>query len=107
MALSFVSEPLEALDGSFDTGLMAQGEPGLPHRFRWRAREWNVAEILETGKRHGDCRNGSGERYVRQHRYRVRLAEGPVMTICFQRTVGKGKRGPRWWVYAVEGEMAA
>ncbi len=104
MPASFVSEPLPPLGGSFDTGLMAQGEPGLPHRFRWRRREWHVAAILEKWKDHGDCRHGSGERYVRRHVYRVRTVEGPVLRIYFQRTFGKNRPGSRarWWVHSLE-----
>ena len=63
MPASFVSEPLLPLGGSFDTALMAQGEPGLPQWFRWRGQEWRVAAILEKWKEHGDCRHGSGERW--------------------------------------------
>jgi uncharacterized protein DUF6504 len=104
MPASFVSEPLTPLGESFDTALMAQGEPGLPHLFLWRGQEWRVAAILEKWKEHGDCRHGSGERYVRKHVYRVQTAEGPVLRIYFQRTLGKSRSGSRsrWWVYSVE-----
>jgi phosphoribosylglycinamide formyltransferase-1 len=104
MPARFVSEPLTPLGGSFDTALMAQGEPGLPHRFRWRGQEWQVAAILEKWKDHGDCRHGSGERYVRKHVYRVQTAEGPVLNIYFQRTFGKSRPGTlsRWWVHTME-----
>ncbi len=104
MPASFVSEPLTPLGQSFDTALMAQGEPGLPHHFRWRGQEWRVAALLEKWKDHGDCRNGSGERYVRRHVYRVQTEEGPVLQVYFQRTFGKSRPGSRvrWWVYSVE-----
>ena len=103
MPATFVSEPLTPLDGSFDTALMAQGEPGLPHHFRWRKKEWHVSVILEKWKDHGDCTHGSGERYVRRHFYRVQTAEGPVLRIYFQRTFGRGRRTPcRWWIASIE-----
>jgi hypothetical protein len=104
MASTFVSEPLVPLDASFDTGLMAQGEPGLPHQFRWRKKEWQVAQILESWKEHGDCAHGSGERYVRKHVYRVRTTEGPVLRLYFQRSFGRGKfrTASRWWVHSIE-----
>jgi hypothetical protein len=104
MPSSFVSEPLTPLGGSFDTALMAQGEPGLPQRFRWRSREWHIATVLEKWKDHGDCRNGSDERYVRRHVFRVQTEEGPLLQIYFQRTMGRssGKSRLRWWVYSVE-----
>lgn len=104
MPASFVSEPLRPLGESFDTALMAQGEPGQPHRFSWRGQDWHVAVILEKWKDHGDCRHGSGERYVRKHVYRVQTVEGPVLRIYFQRTFGKSRSGSRsrWWVYSIE-----
>jgi phosphoribosylglycinamide formyltransferase-1 len=100
----FVSEPLVPLDASFDTNLMARGEPGVPQKFRWRKKEWTVAAILESRREYGDCRHGSGERYVRKHVYRVQTAEGPVLRIYFQRTFGRTRPGTRarWWVFSVE-----
>ena len=64
MPASFISEPIRPVEGGFDTGGMARGEPGLPHKFHWRKKEYVVAEVLERWKEHGDCRHGSGERYV-------------------------------------------
>src|ERR1700733_1752567 len=63
---AFISEPILPVGGSFDTDGMARGEPGLPQKFRWRKKEFIVAEVLERWKEHGDCRHGSGERYVRK-----------------------------------------
>lgn len=99
----FVSEPLVPLDASFDTGMMARGEPGLPHQFRWRKTNWEVAEILESRKEHGDCTHGSGERYVRKHVYRVRTTDGTVLRLHFQRTFGRGRFRieSRWWVHSM------
>jgi phosphoribosylglycinamide formyltransferase-1 len=104
MPSSFVSEPILPVEASFDTGGMARGEPGLPRKFRWRKKEFIVAEVLERWKEHGDCRHGSGERYVRKHGYRVRTAEGAVFRIYFQRSVGRGKLPKsRWWIHSIEG----
>jgi hypothetical protein len=103
MALSFISEPIVPLEASFDTGGMARGEPGLPNHFRWGKNEFTVAEVLETWKEHGNCRNGSGERYVRKHGYRIRTTDGTLMKIYFQRSVGRGKLGAkRWWIHSLE-----
>jgi hypothetical protein len=104
MPISFISEPIVPLEASFDTSGMARGEPGLPRKFRWRKTEYIVAEVLEQGKDYGDCRHGSGERYVRKHVYRVQTMEGPVLRIYFQRTFGKSRPTgrSRWWVYSVE-----
>jgi phosphoribosylglycinamide formyltransferase-1 len=104
MAGTFVSETLTPLGQSFDPALMAQGEPGLPQRFRWRKREWHVAGIVERWKEHGDCAHGSGERYVRKHVYRVRTTDGWLLRLCFQRSFGRGRfrTGARWWVQRIE-----
>lgn len=83
---------------------MAMGEPGLPRGFRWRDRELLVAEILESGKQHGNCRNGSGERYLRKHVYRLRTTDGMVIRVYFQRSAhGRVARAtPRWWLQSIE-----
>ena len=104
MPASFVSEPITPREGSFDTAGMARGEPGLPRQFRWRKKEYVVAEVLEQGREHGDCSNGSGERYVRRHTYRVRTADGTLFRLYFQRSFGRGKfqARRRWWVQSME-----
>ena len=104
MATTFVSEPIAPVDASFDTEGMAMGEPGLPRRFRWRKKEFDVAGILEHWKEHGDCRHGSGERYVRKHGYCVKTTDDTVFRLYFQRSVGRGKlpARSRWWVHSIE-----
>ena len=104
MKSTFVSETLTPIADSFDADMMARGEPGLPHQFRWRKENWQVAEILEGWREHGDCSNGSGERYVRKHVYRVRLTNGWVLRLCFQRSFGRGqfRMKSRWWVHSIE-----
>lgn len=104
MRASFVSETLTPLEASFDTDMMARGEPGLPHKFRWRTKEWEVAEVLESWKEHGDCSNGSGERYLRKHVHRVRMTNGWVLRLYCQRSFGRGKFRikSRWWVHSIE-----
>ncbi len=101
---SFVSETITPLEASFDTRGMARGEPGLPRLFRWRKKEWSVAEVLEQWKEHGNCRHGSGERYVRRHCYRVKTTNGWILQINFQRNLGRGKLGlkSRWWISSAE-----
>ena len=100
----FVSEPITPLEASFDTAGMARGEPGLPRKFRWRGREFTVAEVLEQAKQYGDCAHGSGERYVRRHAYRIRTTEGQIMRVYFQRSFGRGRvttKG-RWRLQQIE-----
>jgi phosphoribosylglycinamide formyltransferase-1 len=103
MSASFVSEAMTPLETSFDPAGMARGEPGLPHKFRWRKKEYLVAAVLEHGKEYGGCSHGSGERYVRRHAYRVRTADGTVFRLYFQRSFGRGKFQARlrWWVHSV------
>jgi hypothetical protein len=101
---SFVSEPITVLNCSFDTAGMACGEPGLPQQFRWRKTDYTVADVLEKWKEHGDCSNGSGERYVRRHAYRVRATDGTVLNLYCIRSFGRGKAQTksRWWLRSVE-----
>jgi len=105
MPVSFISEPITPVEASFDTSGMARGEPGLPQKFRWRKKEYVVAEVLERAKEHGDCRHGSGERYVRRHSYRIRTTDGTVMNLYFQRSAFRAKLSPktRWWIQSIEG----
>ena len=103
---TFVSESLTS-DASFDPLAMSGGEPGLPVKFRWRKRDLVVAEVLETWKEHGDCKHGSGERYLRKHCYRIRTDDGLVLRIYFQRTFGRARPTARWWLHSVEGSMQA
>ncbi len=105
MQNAFISEPILPVEGSFDPGGMARGEPGVPQKFRWRQKEFVVADVLERWKEHGSCRNGSGERYVRRHGYRIQTTEGAILRIYFQRSQGRGKalaKSPRWWMQSIE-----
>ena len=97
----FVSEPIEPVEGSFDTAGMACGEPGLPRRFRWRGTEYEVSRVLEKWKTAGDCRGGSGERYVRKHWYRVNTTDGAEMELYFERQQRPGRGKKRWWLLAI------
>jgi len=108
MPASFISEPITPLDQSFDPSGMARGEPGLPHKFRWRKQEFSVARILEQGKDHGNCAHGSGERYVRKHTYLIQTTDGSVMNLYFQRSFGRGKpSATRWWLQSIEKPIPA
>jgi len=107
MPSSFVSEPIKPLEGSFDPAGMARGEPGLPQKFRWRKKEYVIAEVLETWKEHGDCQHGSDERYLRKHGYRVRTEDGLILKLYFLRSFGLSRKAARWWIYSIEGEPSA
>ena len=47
MTEQFISEQIIPVLESIDTGTMAKGEPGFPHRFKRREVENSVEEILE------------------------------------------------------------
>jgi Family of unknown function (DUF6504) len=104
MNATFVSEPLKPLAGTFDTSRMSMGEPGLPQKFQWRKRELVVAEIIETWKEYGDCKHGSGERYLRKHAFRLKTSDNAVIRVYFQRSFGRssGRVVSRWWLHSIE-----
>lgn len=101
MPVTFISEPLIP-DASFDPLAMSRGEPGLPAKFRWRERDLVIAEVLETSRAYGDCKHGSGERYLRKHGFRLRTTDGLILCIYFQRTFGKARASARWWLQSIE-----
>lgn len=102
MNSQFVSEPIQPDAASFDTGRMAAGEPGLPHRFTWRDHAYEVAELLDSWKQTGPCSHGSGERYVRKHFYRIRTTENLEMTLYCDRQPRPRQTRRRWWLYKIE-----
>ncbi len=100
----FVCDPIKPVAGTFDTGAMARGEPGLPARFVWRKKEHTVDKILEKWKETSPCRSGSKEKYVRKHWYSIRTTDGLLMKIYFERkSLPRGQRKVRWWLYSVLG----
>ncbi len=81
---------------------MASGEPGFPWKFIWRDREYTVDRLIEKWKQTADCRDGSRERYVRRHWYRVKVRGGEEMNIYFERHARSfGQRKVRWWLYSI------
>lgn len=92
----FISEPIKPVKSTFDTSRMAVGEPGLPQEFSWRGKTYRIKKVLETGKKLGPCRHGSGEMYVRKHFYKVETESGEIMTLYFDRQM-KTKKA-RWWL---------
>lgn len=105
MAERLVSEALKPLDGTFDTGAMARGEPGLPLRFRWRKREYAVVEVLDSWKETKESLDCPGCMYLKKHWYRVLTDDGTQMRLYFDRQPRRGARPTaRWWVYSVIAE---
>ena len=99
----FVSEPIKPVAGTFEPGAMTRGEPGLPERFKWRDKEYIVADVLEAWKELGPCRSGGNERYLRKHWFRIRTENALEMTIYFARQPrAKRQNKTRWWLYTIE-----
>ena len=100
MKETFIGEEITPEDQSFSVSPMAIGKPGLPHKFSWNGRHFSVLEA-------GNCRHGSGERYVRKHWFRVRTTEALEMRIYFERQA-RSRRGSRWRLYSLrKAETAA
>ena len=105
MTEEFVSEAIEPVESTFNTARMATGEPGLPKRFTWRNREYEIADVLEQWKDSGPCKSGADEKYLRKHWYRIRTTDGTEMKIYFERQPrSKGQAKSRWWGYTVESQ---
>jgi hypothetical protein len=102
----FISESIKPVAGTFNLAAMARGEPGLPGRFLWRRKEYAVADVLEVWKEDGPCRSGSSEMYLRKHWYKIRTADGLIMTLYFERQArSKGQQKIRWWLYTIIGKQ--
>lgn len=102
MAQQFVSEALTPVVATSDTERMAIGEPGLPREFRWRNATIEIESVLRSWHDTGDCRNGSGEQYVRKHWYEVTTRSDGVMKIYFDRQPRGGAKAPRWWLFSID-----
>jgi hypothetical protein len=97
---AFVGESITPEDLSFSASQMAMGKPGLPRSFAWKRGNFSILEVLEEWKECGDCRHGSGERYVRKHWFRVRTTDNLEMRIYFERQA-RSSGGSRWRLYSI------
>jgi SAM-dependent methyltransferase len=100
MTDQFISEAITPDAGSFGLPAVA-GEPALPRRFAWRQRTYEVREVVRAWKEHEpDRTHGSGELYLRKHWFEVRVDDGSVMKLYFQRQPASGRAAKvRWWLY--------
>lgn len=101
----FICEAISPAQGTGDAAGMSRGEPGLPARFLWRGREYNVVGIIEKWKTSGPCRNGADEVYLRRHWFRVQTQPHAIMTLYFDRQP-KNRKNPkaRWFLYSARFE---
>jgi hypothetical protein len=102
----FIGQGIVPEDVSFSASPMAMGKPGLPREFSWNGMRFSVMEVLEEWKEAGDCRHGSGERYVRKHWFRVKTGEDQEMKIYFERQ-GRSSGGSRWRLYSIRSSEAS
>ena len=93
----FISESLTPDAGSFDAQAMARGEPGLPGGFTWRQKHYVITELLESWKSNAPA--GEGSQYLRRHWFKIRTADGQIMTLYCLRNARVGNK--RWWLYSI------
>lgn len=95
-----ISEPIDPIEGSFDSQAMSQGEPGLPCGFVWRGRTVRIRAGRRSWKK--ILPSPEGDPYLRRHFHEVEMEDGSVWTVyCMRQPTGRGGRGPRWFLYTV------
>jgi len=97
----FIGEPIKPDTDTADAARMGTGEPGLPGRFTWRGRDYEVDYVIRSWRETGRCHHGSPELYVRRHWYEVVTTTGEKMKLYFDRQPKKGRREPRWWLFTI------
>jgi hypothetical protein len=99
----FIGEPLAVSGaGLVETGAFTRGEPPLPSRFAWRDEDLIVAGVLRTWRSTNIDR---GDTYLARHWYELRLGDGRLAVVYFDR---KARRGAaNWWLYTLAGESIA
>jgi hypothetical protein len=99
MRETFVSETIEPQAASFDTAAMGRGLPGLPEAFTWREQTLAIVSELESWKQSApEGGRASGERYLRRHYYRLRMADESIWTVYFMRQGARGAGAKRRWI---------
>ncbi len=90
-----IMESIAPEPGSWSVRQMASGEPGVPLRFTWRGRLYEVTRILATRRELEPSPEGRvKERYVKRHVVQVLVSSGEHMWLSGSR--GTGARAPRW-----------
>lgn len=97
----FISEPIQAIAGSFDSAWLARGIPGIPRQFFWRGRTFFVTQILRSWRTTGPCRHGSGERYVRRHWFEAQTDAGCTMKLYFEKGNPSNRRETGWYIFTL------
>ena len=94
---NFIGQPLKPVPGSFLTEGMASGTPSLPQEFICQKEQFRIASILSEWRESGPCRNGSSEKYLRKHWFRVKTTDNRDLKLYFERQP-RGKQA-RWHLY--------
>ena len=100
----FVSEVITPHAGTFDSGAMATGLPGLPAGFDWRGESYRITTQLESWKQSApEGGRAGGERYLRRHYFRLHMSDGATWVVYFVRQTPRGTSPrKRWFLYAIE-----
>jgi hypothetical protein len=101
MSEQFIGENIKPLADSFDTRLMTQGIPGLPHEFIWRKEKVLVNSVLKSWRTTGCCRHGSGEQYARRQWFEVQTNHG-LMKIYFDRGSPGRTKEMGWRIFSLK-----
>ena len=100
---TFIGEIIRPLKGSIEFGGAAPGEPGVPGKFVWRKKTYQVGAVLKKWRDTGACTHQSGERYVRKHWFEIETTGGERMTLYFERRPRKGAVKRHWCLYTGPG----
>lgn len=76
----------------------ADGTPATPSRVIWGDETFEVAGVIETWKTYGEAQRGKRARYLRRHFYKLRAADGRMLTVYCERG------SPAWYLYSLERE---
>lgn len=95
-----VSQPIRPVDPGDALIAWTVGEPLLPKAFLWQQATIRLEQCLEKWKESAAAEGG--ERYVRKHWYRVRLADGRVAKLyCLRRPDHRRKAALRWRLFSL------
>jgi len=100
----FISEPIKPAAGTFNTGAMATGLPGLPAAFVWRDQTYEIVTVLDSWKQSSPEGGRAGnEVYLRRHYSRLRMSDDSTWVVYFTRQAQRGgSPKQRWFLYAIE-----
>ena len=90
-----VFEAVTVEGGDFVAAAMGRGEPGVPKRFGWRGRVYEVAHVLGSRREVSRADAGAGA-YVRRHVVTLLTTSGERMELSGARGSKSGRASERW-----------